>query len=234
MFSGQDLSGPMWQLFILVEGPTEETFVKQVLSPYLIQFNIYATPIIAKTKQLANSSKIRGGVNTTLVLEDLKRMVHNMGPRTIVTTLFDYYGLPTDFPGLKDKPQGNSLKIVQHLEQSLADSVGSQPPVFLPYIQLHEFETLLFVEKEAFATYVDPTEANLNELYRIIDRYPNPEDINNDPMTAPSKRILKHFPGYNKAIDGSGIIREIGLDLILLKCPHFKEWIDKIQTIASA
>jgi hypothetical protein len=223
----------MWQLFILVEGPTEETFVKTVLYPYFFQHNIHVIPIIAKTKQLANGQKIKGGINTSLVIDDLRRMVHNIGPRTIITTLIDYYGLPTNFPGFASKPNGTSLAIVQHLERALAEAVGTDTLRFIPFIQLHEFETYLFCDRVGFANYIDPKEANVTELNRIVDRYPNPEDINNNPITAPSKRILAHFEGYNKAIDGSGIARQIGIEKIIEKCPHFRSWIERIITLAS-
>ena len=46
-------------LHILCEGQTEERFVKEVLSPYLQQFNIYPKPILLLTSKKKNA---RGGM----------------------------------------------------------------------------------------------------------------------------------------------------------------------------
>ena len=62
-------------------------------------------------------------------------------------------------------------------------------------------------------------------LKNVLLEYPNPEDINNHPDTAPSVRLKKHIPGYRKVDDGIGIIQAVGIDCILKRCPHFKAWI---------
>jgi len=67
-------------------------------------------------------------------------------------------------------------------------------------------------------------------LDKIISEYPNPEDINDDPSTAPSKRLKNNqlIKGYNKVIDGNLIILETGIDTILQKCPRFSKWVETI------
>ena len=52
----------------------------------------------------------------------------------------------------------------------------------------------------------------------------SPEEINDDPQTAPSKRILNIFPKYKKVTDGTQIALKVGLEQIRKECPHFDEW----------
>lgn len=59
----------------------------------------------------------------------------------------------------------------------------------------------------------------------IIERYPNPEEINEGIETAPSKR-LAHIYDYDKTADSELILEMIGLDVIYNKCPRFREWLN--------
>jgi hypothetical protein len=58
-----------------------------------------------------------------------------------------------------------------------------------------------------------------------------PEHINNNPNTAPSKRILKIYPEYNKVLDGYNIAKFIGIDKIRVECRHFDKWLSKLEHI---
>ena len=96
---------------------------------------------------------------------------------------------------------------------------------FIPYIQKHEFEAVLFSSNIGFERYFEEI---AKETQKIIDQYPNPEDINDQPHTAPSKRLLSLNPSYNKVNDGNIIALEIGIETMLEKCPRFKNWIETI------
>ena len=65
----------------------------------------------------------------------------------------------------------------------------------------------------------------------IIAEFPNPEEINNSSETAPSKRLIKAIPGYNKIVYGNIIAEQIGLQTIRDKCPLFNEWIKQLEQI---
>lgn len=67
-----------------------------------------------------------------------------------------------------------------------------------------------------------------NEIKAIIDAFDNPEDINSSPETAPSKRLMRIIPGYDKVLFGNIIALENGLSLVLEKCPRFRTWIDTL------
>ena len=99
---------------------------------------------------------------------------------------------------------------------------------FIPYIQKHEFEALLFSSNEGFSNWFE-NEWVIDELKTIINHYPNPEEINTGSDTAPSKRIIKILEEkrqkYDKIAEGNLIAEEIGFEKIMEKCPRFKNWI---------
>ncbi|MEG2243767.1 MAG: DUF4276 family protein, partial [Muribaculaceae bacterium] len=97
---------------------------------------------------------------------------------------------------------------------------------FIPYIQLHEFEALLFSNNNGFEYFYD--EIISSQTNKIINQYRNPEDINTTPNGAPSKRILAIKKDYDKVIEGNLIAMEVGINSILKECPRFKSWIDNL------
>jgi len=92
---------------------------------------------------------------------------------------------------------------------------------------LHEFETLLFSEPNGFIKVFKTT----NELQNLFRNFTNPEEINNNPTTAPSKRILKIYPKYQKVTDGIIIAKQIGIKKMMQKCRHFDNWITSMQNV---
>jgi hypothetical protein len=97
---------------------------------------------------------------------------------------------------------------------------------FIPYIQLHEFESLLYSSNKGFEAYFSNEEKK--ETQKIIDEFPNPEDINSSPEKAPSKRLLAIKNDYDKVVEGNIIALEIGFKQIMDRCPRFKAWIEKL------
>jgi hypothetical protein len=215
----------MKQLLILVEGQTEEAFVKEVLNPYLNPYGKHLNATIVNTKIIRGGKNNKGGLtNYGQVRRDLLRLAQQNS--LTVTTFFDYYGLPNDFPGVITSHNfANNQQRVSHIEQSLLDDIGSRN--LIPYIQLHEFESLLFTSMKGFQ-YCCRNPAQLEMFQRIINEFPNPEDINDGLTTAPSKRILSILPNYEKPFQGCMIALENRVENILTKCPHFAEWIQKL------
>ena len=153
----------------------------------------------------------------------------------LVTTMIDFYALPNDFPRYEEaKCIVNKSERLSFLEKAIVEDLETTQnrtfPDLMPYIQLHEFEALVFASSEAIKALYSETEAKFDELDKIISEYPNPEDINDDPSTAPSKRLKNNqlIKGYNKVIDGNLIILETGIDTILQKCPRFSKWVETI------
>lgn len=218
----------MKRIIIISEGQTEQSFCNDVLQPHLNERGIYIeNPAIKKTG---------GGI---VRWDALKYQIeaHLLQDKTVfVTTLVDFYGLYAnmDFPGWE-----HSLKLndkshrLAFLEKSMQEDI--RPDLqrrFMPYIQLHEFEGLLFSDIDVFNRNFEQGEfLNYSYLEETIDEHPNPEMINDSRETAPSKRLMKIIKGYKKVVYGSILAEEIGLNRIRAKCPRFNEWVARLESI---
>ena len=118
------------------------------------------------------------------------------------------------------------------MEAAIVDDIQSESdayfPNLLPYIQLHEFEALVFSSLHSITSLFDDDEADFAEIERIVNAHSNPEDINDNPKTAPSKRLLKLIKGYHKVVDGIMIIEETGIETVLKKCTLFNIWVETL------
>lgn len=213
----------MRQILILVEGQTEEQFVKNVLNPYLNNLDIHLTPTIINTKIVKGGNNFKGGISSyEQVKRDISRLVRSS--TTAVTTFIDYYGLPNSFPG--SEKTGSSIDKVIAIEDAFFDDIGAA--TFIPYVQIHEFEALLFSSLAGFEYNFPEDKRSLKSISDIIGSYSNPEDINDNPSTAPSKRLIAIYPQFSKTFHGPLIAIENKLEIVLEKCPHFSEWVQKL------
>lgn len=218
----------MRRINLIVEGQSEETFVRDVFAPYLAQFNIFATArCINTTKKKMVTRTHRGGVtNYDKARTDILRWL-NSDPRAYVSIMLDLYALPNDFPGMQGHAfQG--LQKVLHIESTLANDLAN--PRFVPYIMLHEFEALILTSPKEIDLVI-PGSSGGSQLETACSHFSSPEDINEGPETAPSKRILQYCPEYNKVLHGSRITKKLGIDTIRKKCLHFSAWIDTITNL---
>lgn len=76
--------------------------------------------------------------------------------------------------------------------------------------------------------FVIDDQKQLLRIKEIIEKYPNPEDINSSPQGSPSKRLEDIF-GYEKIVDGELILSVLGIEVMLKKCPRFANWINKLE-----
>lgn len=179
----------MKRLYIVVEGQTELEFVREILSPYFREREIFAvTPICIHTSRYG-----RGGlVNYEHLKNDIKRLLCSERNDFIVSTFVDYFRCPE----LPDSEQytllTNHVARVEMMEQCIARDIHDSR--FIPYIQLHEFEALLFASNRGFLAYFSDEQAR--QTGEIVQSYTNPEDINSSPESAPSKRLLVIKPEY--------------------------------------
>ena len=97
---------------------------------------------------------------------------------------------------------------------------------------MHEFEALLFSDCETFSRAIGRPELSAN-LQSIRNQFPSPEEIDDSPITAPSKRVEELVEGYEKPLLGALAICEIGLDTIRDECPHFSEWLAHLEASPS-
>jgi len=148
--------------------------------------------------------------------------------------MFDLYALPDNFPKYDDakRYRRNPFKRVKLLEDAFKAEIDYGR--FIPYIQLHEFEGLLFSDVEAMDEVLKPFHggSKLTELKAIRDAFDSPEEINDGDETAPSKRLLDLYNYYEKPTEGSRIAQRIGLDAIRIECKHFNEWLASLEALA--
>lgn len=216
----------MSRLYVLVEGQTEEAFVNELLVPHYARRELYLFPIIVRT-----SPGYKGGVVSYAKIKPQLEKLCKQHASAHVTTMFDLYALPTDFPGRNsaDYPrQGSGHDKAVFLEQALAQDIDRRQ--FIPHLLVHEFEALLFAGLQAFETWTD--DDSVLEPLRQVHKNTEPEDINDGPNTAPSKRILAAMADYQKPLHGPLIACDIGLDAIRASCPHFSGWLGKIEALA--
>ena len=70
-------------------------------------------------------------------------------------------------------------------------------------------------------------------LRRIRAQFPTPEDINDDPSTALSKRIVGAIPRYRKSVHGPQVAETVGLGAIRAECSRFNEWVARLESLSN-
>ena len=211
----------MKRLYIIVEGQSEEEFVKTMIAPYMQGYGIFSViPVLIHTSRHG-----RGGfVSYEHLKNDAKRLLAAKDSDIVVSMLVDFFRCP-ELPGKEEyMAVADHSKRVEMMEKCIAGDIGDRR--FIPYIQLHEFEALLYASNAGFEAYFSEKEAV--ETAAVISDFPNPELINTSPDKAPSKRLLAIRKGYDKVIEGNLIALEVGLQTILNKCPRFRKWLDRL------
>ena len=206
----------MTRVIVYCEGPTEETFVKRILAPAFWNRNIFLS-----------ASSCNGVSKYSIIKRDLSALCRH-DPNSVITTMLDYYGLPWDTPGIRDIITGTVYDKVAHVEASIREDMGVDN--LIPNLMLHEFESLLFSDPDCFSCCGLPA-GKMDALRRIRETAETPEHINNGPNTAPSKRILRIYPEYDKVLDGFHIAQDIGLHVMRRECRHFDGWMNKIDAL---
>jgi len=219
----------MRRLLILVEGQTEETFVRDILGPHLKSFSIFPIPVLLKTKRVKAGGHFRGGVTSSQqVFGDILRLLRDTNA-IAVTTIIDYYGLPTGFPGLNSRPVGTPMKRISHVENAMASKVQNRR--FIPHLVLHEYEAWLYCDPSATAGWVFDNFSLPSRLAEIAISCGGAEFVDEGPDTAPSKRLLKLFPSYRKTLHGPMAAGAIGLLAIRKACPHMNGWLSRLESL---
>lgn len=196
----------MVRLLISVEGYSEYKFTNEVIVPHLAEHH----GVFAETQNM------RGSISIDKIRQKLNSLIHN---HDFTTTLYDFYGFK--------RASGDETK--QTLEEKIKQSIKKdQRNKIIPYIQMYEFEALLFSDNEKMAaglgTQKDWIDAVLSEFDDI-------ETINNSKETAPSKRIGKHAQ-YIKTQHAPLILKQIGLANIRSKCQGFDTWLTQLENLS--
>jgi hypothetical protein len=226
----------MARLLIHVEGETEETFVNELLADHLYNYGyeIVSARIIGNARLRENRGGIRAW-NTVKkdILNHLKEDID-----CLATTMVDYYGLPQTgdraWPGRAEAgklPVADKSPCVEKaLLADVAKELGGEFEArrFLPFVVMHEFESLLFSNCQAFAEAIARPQLT-QQFQNIRQQFATPEEINDSPVTAPSKRVVELVAGYEKPLLGTLAAIKMGLDTIRSECPHFRAWLEQLE-----
>ena len=217
----------MVRVSIVVEGQTEESFIKTVLAPALWPTEVCVTPIL-----LGVPGHKGGRPNYDRVKKDV--LLHLKQDTTAYcSTMLDYYGLGPGFPGTPVPENSPTTAKAIYIERAVKDDICARIPEyrpdirFIPYLQLHEYEGLLFSDPQVFAAGI--SQAHLSAYFQQIrGEFTTPEDINDDPLSAPSKRVLAAYPHYRKVVHGTTAALAIGVATMRRECPHFRDWLGRL------
>jgi len=223
----------MSNVVAIVEGRTEQTFVREHLAAYLGVRGVY---IVALQ---------RGGVKPwKSIRNDILETLQEWHGKCVCTTMYDFYAMPTDWPGraaAADMPQDQKGN---HVEQALLDDLAAHAgadfrrELFIPYVQVHEFEAILFAGVPTMAATLakvsrkSATDLN-NAFQAILDESGQAEAINDSYDTCPSRRIKGLVRAYRKHAYGPTIAGQIGMDTIRVACPHFGQWLGRLEALGA-
>jgi hypothetical protein len=222
-------------IYIVVEGQTEQTFVRDVLAPHMAHKGIYLRPAL-----IGKPGHKGGDIRFERAKNDIGNFLRQRND-TYISTMFDYFRIDSKWPGkseigrqirhgttLTAITKAKLLEDATHIEivQSFSDCDSENR--FVSYIEMHEFEALLFSNADILA---EKTEIDVSLVRRIIANYDNPEEINDDPANTPSKRLEALKNGYRKVAMGKMVSEAIGIEGIRRKCPHFNNWLSKLEQL---
>ena len=228
----------MKYLHIIAEGNSEEEFVRKVLTSHLAKFKVFVSCQRVHTGG-TKTHPVKGGLGRIPkyrpVTRALERWIEADRNRDDVyySTMLDLYAFPKD----SESPYSKNIQSiqdkylrVQELEKAMFDKHGH--PRFIPYVQLHEFETLLLVDPDRLKVMYPDRKIYIDRLKSEII-HKNVELINDGAKTAPSKRIVAAIPDHEgqKSTVGSIVVQDIGIDMLKQKCQHFNEWILKLEKL---
>lgn len=222
-------------LNIIVEGSTEEAFVNDVLVKHFAPLEVFVSSRKIKTgwDRLENKPAKGGLLKYIKFRNDVLRWIESDRGRanTWYTSMLDLYAFPKDDKSpytLAIQQLTDPVAKIKALEKAIATDINH--PNFIPYVQLHEFEAFIMVDPNRLIIMYPDSKTGIDRLKKDIGST-EPEEINESPKSAPSKRIIKYIPNYEgqKAQVGPLVAEEIGLTNLRAKCKHFNEWITRLE-----
>lgn len=226
----------MVRLYLFAEGETERKFADNLLKPHLAKYSVYLhrPPLIEHARRRGRSHR-GGGRNYEPMRRDIRNfLAQEKGRDVFFTTMIDLYAISPRFPR-RDEAESlrhDPFRRIEFIERAFSEDIDDHR--FVPYIQLHEFEAILFSDPSWFGYFYDDIEEQIAEPRAIAGRYDTPERIDDGPSSAPSKRIIAQLPDYeyDKATVGPGVAELITLETIRSKCPHFHAWLTRLEGLA--
>lgn len=224
----------MARLHFVVEGQSEEAFVNSILIGHLAAHGVSGSVRVISPRGQRPRTKRGGIAKYSQLCRDIRLwMKEDNNADSYFTTMVDLYALPKDFPGWTEPNMSvTPLERVRKLEAAFGDDMGHER--FIPYLQLHEFETLILAQPQLLEAMLPNSGATISQLASECQEFGSPEEIDEGASTAPSKRIIRHLPKYQgmKVLAASSVLRKIGLETIRGKCHHFDAWLLRLEALA--
>jgi len=222
----------MKQIYVLVEGYSEREFVTRILGPYFGKEGLQITPIPMRKSGggmgISNLEHFKNHVEPLLYYKDIP----------VITTFIDLFRFPIQSSEQTEKNLLKKHSINPDIEarikgfESVLTAIVQKTkvyPGFIPYIQKHEFEALLFCDATVFNM---EHEGIVASIRAVLNQIPNPEEINTTESGHPAKRLesifATHKKKYVKGADAVAYAEMIGIDTMLAKCPRFCAWVEKL------
>jgi len=223
----------MTRVYVICEGQTEETFIRDVLAPILAHQQIFLT-----ARGINTSKGHKGGA---LTYERVRQFVINSlkeDQNAVITTFFDLYALDNHFPDFQQSQKITDVyQKVTSLEQAFKADITQDTPSFtarfFPHIQPYEFEGLLFSAIERLTELEAGWKKTTADLQAVRNNTQTPEHINDGFDSKPSARLKHHLrsPKYDKVLHGVLAIESIGIDKLLIECQHFAGWYRQLNDL---
>ena len=217
---------------MVCEGQTEAAFVDRTLAPALAMRDVLLLPRLVRTSRHSAG----GALTRKRVLRFLRNALRERVD-VYVTTFFDLYGLPADFPGrprgaVSMNPGDRAAAVEAELHAAVVRAAECRPDRFVPHVQPYEFESLLFSDPSRFAAVEPKWRRFIRELEKARQAARTPEHVNDGPDTHPSARLARlRRPRYRKVQHGTAISARIGIDRIHAECLHFDRWLRRLEAL---
>lgn len=221
---------------VVVEGQCERDFLQSVVAPVLGSKNIFLTAAV-----IGKPGHKGGNVTFARLLKDVENFF-SQGNCHAVSMMIDYFRLHPQWPGmpeltqcmqagasltLQQKAQALNTATLQAIQQALPQ-VENVEQRFIPYIQMHEYEALLFSEQQTLAQCLGVEETKVQS---VLAQYKTPEHINTNPQRTPAKQIenLIRPRQYRKRRQGIAIAQKVGLYAMRQQCQLFDAWVERLE-----
>ena len=225
----------MSDIYIIVEGQTERTFIRDILAPYEANKKIYIYPTI-----IGKPGHKGGNISFERATNDIGKFLKQRD-NIYISTMFDYIRIDKNWPGMdiirkhiQDRDIITAQFKAETMESATLERIVNLFPGynadkrFIPYIGMHEFEALLFSNTSILAREIG---INPRLINHILNSYNSPEEINDDPAKSPSMQLKKIISGYRKVAMGKIVAEAIGIEEIRRRCPHFNNWLEKLESL---
>jgi hypothetical protein len=226
----------MREVIVLCEGQTEKEFCRSVIAPAVASHNVTLSARLGGEPQ-----QRRGGIREW---DAYRKEVLKLGRQRMdwhVALLVDYYAMPSSWPGRGSAsakpPDERGRHVEEAIRSDLSIELGTR---IVPCVQLHEFESLLFVDPAATAQRLASLATDLRSeqltaaLSAVVTACGGVERIDDSPQTAPSKRIKAIAARYDKVGWGIPAVEAAGLPVLRAGCPWLDRWVSALEQLGEA